>query len=114
MKAGNESDPGFREVEIIGALQHQALAGTVCFSRQAAVVGYLGYEPGDVRVHPIGFGQENSPVFRQVFGHVINEMSPSRFTCLSSNQVYVANALPPLFLYDYLESCKERHMEICL
>ena len=59
MKAGNESNPGFREVEIIGALKYQTLAGTVDFRRQAAVVGHLGNEPGDVRVHPKGFGQGN-------------------------------------------------------
>jgi hypothetical protein len=64
MMTGNESDPGFREDEIIGALEHQALAGTMCFRRQAAVIGHFGNEPGDVRMHPKGFGQKNSPVFR--------------------------------------------------
>jgi hypothetical protein len=57
MKAGDESDPGFREVEIIGAMENQALAGTVRFSCQAPIVGHLGNEPGDVRVHPIGSRQ---------------------------------------------------------
>jgi len=28
MKAGDESDPGFREIEIIGAREHQALAAS--------------------------------------------------------------------------------------
>jgi len=79
MATGDEPDPGFRQIEIIGSMEDQALTGTVCFSRQAAVIGYIGNEPGDVRVHPKGSGQENPPVFRDS-GVPVHQEIQDRFT----------------------------------
>jgi hypothetical protein len=53
MKAGNESNPGFREVEIIGAMEYQALAGFI--HKQVVkplVVSRVRKEPGCAAHHP--------------------------------------------------------------